>query len=113
LHLLPRSDRTARRVGAVAGRFPRVIDVDGVTVPRALVTELAHRLVYRGELKTANHLLSGLASDTPITLGEDEREVVRVALEEPLAGLEPLREALLGPRSLESEPLPSRIDERP
>jgi hypothetical protein len=92
-----------------------VIEVDGVTVPRALVTELAHRLVYRGELKTANHLLSGLASNTPITLGEGEREIVRVALEEPPAGLEPLRDALLGKRAapLEPEPLPNGVDDRP
>ena len=92
-----------------------MIEVDGVTVPRALVTELAHRLVYRGELKTANHLLSGLASNTPITLGEGEREIVRGALEEPLAGLEPLRDALLGKRTapLEPEPLPNGVDDRP
>ena len=89
-----------------------MIEVDGVTVPRALVTELAHRLVYRGELKTANHLLSGLASNTPITLGDD-REIVRVALEEPLAGLEPLREVLTGKRAaqVEREPLPNRVDD--
>ena len=90
-----------------------MIEVDGVTVPRALVTELAHRLVYRGELKTANHLLSGLASNTPITLGDGDREIVRVALEEPLAGLEPLRAALVGMRAtpVEREPLPNRVDD--
>jgi hypothetical protein len=90
-----------------------VIEVDGVIVPRALVTELAHRLVYRGELKTANHLLSGLASNTPITLGDGDREIVRVALEEPLAGLEPLREVLTGKRAapVEREPLPNCFDD--
>ncbi len=90
-----------------------MIDVDGIAVPRALVTELAHRLVYRGELETANHLLSGLASNTPISLGETERETVRAALEEPLPGLEPLRDALVGRRAapLEPEPLPNRLDD--
>ena len=90
-----------------------MIEVDGVTVPRALVTELAHRLVYRGELKTANQLLSGLASNTPITLGDGDREIVRVALEEPLAGLEALREVLTGKRvvPVEREPLPNRVDD--
>ena len=90
-----------------------MIEVDGVTVPRALVTELAHRLVYRGELKTANHLLSGLASNTPITPGDGDREIVRSALEETLAGLEPLREVLTGKRAVpvEREPLPNRVDD--
>ena len=74
-----------------------MIEVDGVRVQRALVTELAHELVHRDELKTASHLLAGLASGDPsITLSEHDRRVISVALETPPVALEMLRDALIG-----------------
>ena len=42
-----------------------MIEVDGVAVPQALVTELAHQLVHRDEIETACNLLAGLASGEP------------------------------------------------
>ena len=72
-----------------------MIELDGVRVPRALVTELAHQLVHRDELETASNLLAGLASGKPaITLSDNDRNVIRDALETPPAGLETLRDAL-------------------
>jgi hypothetical protein len=75
-----------------------VIEVDGVTVPRALVTELAHRLVFAGELETADALIAGLAGGRPsIALTDRERQVVRAELETtPIQGLETLRSSLAG-----------------
>ena len=59
-----------------------MIEFDGVKVPRALVTELAHHLVRRDELETASNLLAGLASGEPsITLSENDRNVIQDALE--------------------------------
>ena len=72
-----------------------MIELDGVRVPRALVTELAHELVHRDELETASNLLAGLASGKPaITLNDHDRNVVRDALDKPPSGLETLRDAL-------------------
>ena len=74
-----------------------MIEVDGVSVPRALVTELAHQLVHRDELETASNLLAGLASGKPaITVSDNDRNVIRYALDKPPAGLETLRDALSG-----------------
>ena len=74
-----------------------MIEIDGVRVPRALITELAHQLVHRDELETASNLLAGLASGKPsITLSPNDRQVVRAALETPTDGLETLRDALNG-----------------
>ena len=73
-----------------------MIEVGGVTVPRALVTELAHRLVFAGELETADALIAGLAGGQPgIALTERERRVIRAELETTsIQGLETLRSAL-------------------
>ena len=72
-----------------------MIELDGVRVPRALVTELAHELVHRDELETASNLLAGLASGKPtITLTDNDRNVIRDALDKPPAGLETLKDAL-------------------
>ena len=74
-----------------------MIELDGVRVPRALVTELAHELVHRDELETAGNLLAGLASGKPaITLSDNDRNVIRDALETAPAGLETLKDALSG-----------------
>ena len=74
-----------------------MIKVDGVRVPRALVTELAHQLVHRDELGTASNLLAGLTSgEQGITLSEHDRNVIRAVLETPPAGLERLSDALIG-----------------
>ncbi len=69
-----------------------MIEVDGVRVPRALVTELAHQLVHRDEIEAAGNLLAGLASGEPsITLSEDDRNVIRDALETPPSAWRRLR----------------------
>lgn len=74
-----------------------MVEFDGIRVPRVLVTELAHQLVYRDKLATASNLLACLASGKPgITLNEHDRNVVREVLETPPAGLEMLRDALSG-----------------
>ena len=63
----------------------------------ALVTELAHQLVHRDELEAAGNLLAGLASGKrAITLSDNDRHVIRDALEKPPAGLETLGVALSG-----------------
>jgi hypothetical protein len=86
-----------------------VIEVDGVTVPRALITELAHQLVHRDEFQTASNLLTGLASGEPsIPLGENDRTVIRAALETSPAGLERLRDALVGKTPYAAEGTPGR-----
>ena len=73
-----------------------MIELDGITVPRALVTELAHRLVFAGELETADALIAGLASGrSSIALTRRARQVVRAELETPIPGLETLRSALV------------------
>lgn len=73
-----------------------MIDVEGVSVPRALVLELAHGLEHEGYFDTANHLLRCLSEHRPITLEAPDRGIVLEALRDPPEGLEELRGALLG-----------------
>ena len=74
-----------------------MITVDGVSVPRALITELAHYLLYCNEGQTARTLLAGLASGDPsITLSDEDRHVVHGALASSGDGLRRLRDALIG-----------------
>ena len=74
-----------------------MIEIEGVTVPRVLVTELAHTLVLSGELVTSQNLIVGLArGERHITLTDGDRDVIRAALLTPAPGLEGLRAALNG-----------------
>lgn len=53
--------------------------------------------MHRDEPETASNLLAGLASGEPgITLSANDRNVIRAALGTPPAGLETLRDALIG-----------------
>ena len=57
--------------------------------------QIADTLERDGHFETANHLLRCLAEDTPIELGAADKRIVLVLLEDPPAGLEELRSALL------------------
>ena len=72
-----------------------MIDVEGVTVPRVLVLELAETLQRDGYFDTANHLLGCLAEDTRIELGPTDTRVILQLLTNRPEDLEELREALL------------------
>lgn len=72
-----------------------MIAVAGLQVPRVGMIEVAHRLVLAGELEAATAVLGGLVEGGKITLTIAEREAVLRALDDPPAGLEPLRAVLL------------------
>ena len=72
-----------------------MIDVEGVTVPRVLVLELARRLEQDGYFNTANLLLRCLSEGEPVALPAADKRIVLQALDDPPEGLEELRGALL------------------
>ena len=53
-----------------------MIEVDGVMVPRVLMTELADRLIHKGELESASRVLHGLAHGPSIELTDRDRSVL-------------------------------------
>ena len=76
-------------------RLRHVIDVEGVTVPRVLVLELAHRLERDGYFNSANLLLRCLSEGEPVALPTADKRIVLQALDDHQEGLEELRGALL------------------
>lgn len=72
-----------------------MIEVAGIQVPRSGMIEVAHRLVLSNEIETASRVLHGLVNSNRIELDTAEREAVLRSLDDPPAGLGPLRAVLL------------------
>ena len=94
---MPRTESSANathtatiRTSVPTKDFFEVIEVEGVMVRRALVTELADRLIHQGKLETASVLLHGLAHERWINLTAEHRSVLCEVLPEPPVGLEEL-----------------------
>lgn len=59
-------------------------------VQRVLMTELAHGLIFEGELETASRILNGLAHKLRIELTDADREILCARFPRSPAGLEQL-----------------------
>ena len=83
-----------------------MIEVDGVMVPRILMTELADRLIHEGQLESASRVLHGLAHEPRIELTDADRSILRDHFPKSPVGLEQLWRVIFpDPDSVEAPPV--------
>ena len=83
-----------------------MIEVDGVMVPRVLMTELADSLIHEGQLESASRILHALAHEPRIELTDADRSILCNHFPKSPDGLEQLWQAICPePDSVEAPPV--------